>query len=153
MNSVVSFYDLQQVAVGHHCCEWFFRSLHMTSVKSNHWHRGFKELIPNFAIRDAGSDQHRLPTASTCVNLLKVVQLRISKLSQVTDVASCSFLDTLMRRCSEKSYSRLSTPTPALISPKSLCTIQLYLSFALSSSRIPLFSHFDHRNHRSSLRY
>jgi ubiquitin-protein ligase E3 C len=33
---------------------------------------GFKELIPNFAIRDAGEDQHRLPTASTCVNLLKL---------------------------------------------------------------------------------
>lgn len=33
---------------------------------------GFKELVPNFAIRDAGSDENRLPTASTCVNLLKV---------------------------------------------------------------------------------
>jgi len=33
---------------------------------------GFKELVPNFSIRDAGSDQLRLPTASTCVNLLKV---------------------------------------------------------------------------------
>ena len=28
--------------------------------------------MPNFAIRDAGSDENRLPTASTCVNLLKV---------------------------------------------------------------------------------
>ncbi|KAI0685222.1 HECT-domain-containing protein [Cytidiella melzeri] len=33
---------------------------------------GFKELVPNFAIRDAGSDESRLPTASTCVNLLKL---------------------------------------------------------------------------------
>ncbi|KAI0926648.1 hypothetical protein AcV5_007383 [Taiwanofungus camphoratus] len=33
---------------------------------------GFKELKPRFAIRDAGSDQNRLPTASTCVNLLKL---------------------------------------------------------------------------------
>ncbi|THH29658.1 hypothetical protein EUX98_g4538 [Antrodiella citrinella] len=33
---------------------------------------GFKELVPNFAIRDAGSDTQRLPTASTCVNLLKL---------------------------------------------------------------------------------
>ncbi|KAH8114432.1 HECT-domain-containing protein [Phellopilus nigrolimitatus] len=33
---------------------------------------GFKELQPNFSIRDAGNDQHRLPTASTCVNLLKL---------------------------------------------------------------------------------
>ncbi|PIL22973.1 transporter [Ganoderma sinense ZZ0214-1] len=33
---------------------------------------GFKELNPNFAIRDATDDQSRLPTASTCVNLLKL---------------------------------------------------------------------------------
>lgn len=34
--------------------------------------RGFKELVPKFAIRDAGRDNERLPTASTCVNLLKL---------------------------------------------------------------------------------
>ncbi|KAF9647283.1 HECT-domain-containing protein [Thelephora ganbajun] len=33
---------------------------------------GFKELVPKFAIRDAGRDNERLPTASTCVNLLKL---------------------------------------------------------------------------------
>ncbi|KAJ2931954.1 hypothetical protein H1R20_g5141, partial [Candolleomyces eurysporus] len=33
---------------------------------------GFKELVPNFSIRDAGTDSHRLPTSSTCVNLLKL---------------------------------------------------------------------------------
>jgi len=33
---------------------------------------GFKELVPKFAIRDAGRDSKRLPTASTCVNLLKL---------------------------------------------------------------------------------
>ncbi|KAF8811508.1 HECT-domain-containing protein [Phlegmacium glaucopus] len=33
---------------------------------------GFKELVPDFSIRDAGSDQYRLPTSSTCVNLSKV---------------------------------------------------------------------------------
>ncbi|KAF9078553.1 hypothetical protein BDP27DRAFT_1309750 [Rhodocollybia butyracea] len=33
---------------------------------------GFKELVPNFAIRDSGGDQNRLPTSSTCVNLLKL---------------------------------------------------------------------------------
>ena len=33
---------------------------------------GFKKLKPKFAIKDAGGDEHRLPTASTCVNLLKV---------------------------------------------------------------------------------
>ncbi|KAJ8508844.1 hypothetical protein ONZ45_g8914 [Pleurotus djamor] len=33
---------------------------------------GFKELVPNFSIRDAGTNEARLPTASTCVNLLKL---------------------------------------------------------------------------------
>ncbi|KDR77942.1 hypothetical protein GALMADRAFT_244909 [Galerina marginata CBS 339.88] len=33
---------------------------------------GFKELVPNFSIRDAGADEYRLPTSSTCVNLLKL---------------------------------------------------------------------------------
>ncbi|EJD34846.1 HECT-domain-containing protein [Auricularia subglabra TFB-10046 SS5] len=33
---------------------------------------GFKELVPLFCIRDSGNDQTRLPTASTCVNLLKL---------------------------------------------------------------------------------
>ncbi|PKI84585.1 hypothetical protein MVES_001753 [Malassezia vespertilionis] len=34
--------------------------------------RGFVELNPKFAIRNAGDDVSRLPTASTCVNLLKL---------------------------------------------------------------------------------
>lgn len=33
---------------------------------------GFSELNPQFAIRNAGDDVTRLPTASTCVNLLKL---------------------------------------------------------------------------------
>jgi ubiquitin-protein ligase E3 C len=33
---------------------------------------GFSGLVPKFSIRSAGEDQNRLPTASTCVNLLKV---------------------------------------------------------------------------------
>ncbi|KAG2018861.1 ubiquitin-protein ligase [Coprinopsis cinerea AmutBmut pab1-1] len=33
---------------------------------------GFKELVPHFSIRDAGTDELRLPTSSTCVNLLKL---------------------------------------------------------------------------------
>ncbi|KAI5118810.1 hypothetical protein M0805_005152 [Coniferiporia weirii] len=33
---------------------------------------GFKELQPHFCIRDSGVDQSRLPSASTCVNLLKL---------------------------------------------------------------------------------
>lgn len=38
---------------------------------------GFKELVPNFSIRDAGDDQYRLPTSSTCVNLLKVRYIHV----------------------------------------------------------------------------
>lgn len=33
---------------------------------------GFAQLNPKFAIRDGSSDQERLPSASTCVNLLKL---------------------------------------------------------------------------------
>lgn len=33
---------------------------------------GFKDLVPKFSLRHAGSDVERLPTASTCVNLLKL---------------------------------------------------------------------------------
>ena len=33
---------------------------------------GFEMLNPRFSIRDAGNDQSRLPTTSTCVNLLKL---------------------------------------------------------------------------------
>ncbi|KAI9452048.1 hypothetical protein BJY52DRAFT_1124708, partial [Lactarius psammicola] len=32
---------------------------------------GFKRLVPKFCTRDAGGDENRLPTSSTCVNLLK----------------------------------------------------------------------------------
>ena len=33
---------------------------------------GFNQLNPQFSIRDSGSDQDRLPSTSTCVNLLKL---------------------------------------------------------------------------------
>ena len=33
---------------------------------------GFAQLNPRFSIRDSGSDQTRLPSTSTCVNLLKL---------------------------------------------------------------------------------
>lgn len=44
----------------------------MLNLTSLFFNRGFKELVPKFAIRDAGRDNERLPTASTCVNLLKL---------------------------------------------------------------------------------
>ena len=34
--------------------------------------QGFKALLPRFTIRDSGLDQARLPSASTCVNQLKL---------------------------------------------------------------------------------
>ena len=46
---------------------------------------GFKELNPHFAIRDATDDQSRLPTASTCVNLLKVCRLLLVAEKVVVD--------------------------------------------------------------------
>ncbi|KDQ51194.1 hypothetical protein JAAARDRAFT_41256 [Jaapia argillacea MUCL 33604] len=41
---------------------------------------GFKELLPNFSIRDAGADENRLPTASTCVNLLKLPRYKSTRI-------------------------------------------------------------------------
>lgn len=40
---------------------------------------GFRQLSPLFAIRDAGSDEDRLPTSSTCVNLLKLPRYKSEK--------------------------------------------------------------------------
>lgn len=37
---------------------------------------GFSQLRPLFSIRDAGDDEERLPSASTCVNLLKLPRYR-----------------------------------------------------------------------------
>lgn len=41
---------------------------------------GFKELSPNFGIFKAGDDVNRLPTASTCVNLLKLPDYKNKRL-------------------------------------------------------------------------
>ena len=53
------------------CCIIFFGSP-MVSFSFFLFGGGFKELAPDFSIHNAGSDQYRLPTSSTCVNLLKV---------------------------------------------------------------------------------
>ncbi|KAJ1501440.1 Ubiquitin-protein ligase E3C [Coelomomyces lativittatus] len=37
---------------------------------------GFKELNPLICIRNAGTDQERLPTSSTCINLLKLPEFQ-----------------------------------------------------------------------------
>ncbi|KAI4749119.1 hypothetical protein E4T50_00640 [Aureobasidium sp. EXF-12298] len=37
---------------------------------------GFGSLNPRFTIRDSGEDEHRFPTASTCVNLLKLPRFK-----------------------------------------------------------------------------
>lgn len=41
---------------------------------------GFGNLNPKFSIRDSGSDQTRLPSTSTCVNLLKLPVYRDEKI-------------------------------------------------------------------------
>ena len=42
---------------------------------------GFSQLNPRFSLRDSGSDQERLPSTSTCVNLLKLpIYADLSKL-------------------------------------------------------------------------
>lgn len=41
---------------------------------------GFRALVPLFGIRNTGSDVHMLPTASTCVNLLKLPNYRNKQL-------------------------------------------------------------------------
>ena len=38
--------------------------------------QGFGSLNPKFGIRNSGSEKERLPTASTCVNLLKLPDYR-----------------------------------------------------------------------------
>ncbi|CAI4061675.1 hypothetical protein SKDZ_07G1190 [Saccharomyces kudriavzevii ZP591] len=42
--------------------------------------QGFKALDPKFGIRNAGTEKYRLPTASTCVNLLKLPDYRNKKI-------------------------------------------------------------------------
>ncbi|KAG9699200.1 hypothetical protein KCU95_g10769, partial [Aureobasidium melanogenum] len=37
---------------------------------------GFGSLNPRFTIRDSGDDEHRFPTASTCINLLKLPRFK-----------------------------------------------------------------------------
>ena len=75
-NSVGRCWGSLRAVVGLRCCTCcvvfldspvFLFCSHILSFGS-----GFKELVPNFSIRDAGADQYRLPTSSTCVNLLKV---------------------------------------------------------------------------------
>lgn len=41
---------------------------------------GFSQLHPRFSIRDAGSDEERLPSTSTCVNLLKLPMYSTAKI-------------------------------------------------------------------------
>lgn len=41
---------------------------------------GFSQLNPRFSIRDAGADQDRLPSTSTCVNLLKLPRFSNEKI-------------------------------------------------------------------------
>jgi len=76
---------------------------------------GFRELVPNFSIRDATEDQYRLPTSSTCVNLLKVGCLSVWCFQILTKSLVCSFQDILVRVLCGRNYSRQSTLVLGLI--------------------------------------
>lgn len=67
-------YDLSPAVLGRRYCAYSFPNgkPHKNANECFRMYRGFKELNPKFSIRDSGSDNSRLPTASTCVNLLKV---------------------------------------------------------------------------------
>jgi hypothetical protein len=102
-----------------------YQHIHRSTVANGYRisYRGFKELVPNFSIRDAGADQLRLPTASTCVNLLKVCRppllvytscfnfLRSSRITKVkrSSVRSCCKLSHRMQVliCHEKRRDRI----------------------------------------------
>ena len=64
--------DSLQVVVDPLFCLFVFLAFEFKTADLVTYYSGFKELVPNFCIRDAGTDQYRLPTSSTCVNLLKV---------------------------------------------------------------------------------
>jgi len=46
---------------------------------------GFKDLDPPFCIQNSGNDLERLPTASTCMNLLKLPDFKVSKTDDFND--------------------------------------------------------------------
>lgn len=49
---------------------------------------GFSQLNPRFSIRDSGSDENRLPSTSTCVNLLKLPMYRSASMLRKKLLAS-----------------------------------------------------------------
>ncbi|ORE07744.1 HECT-domain-containing protein [Rhizopus microsporus var. microsporus] len=78
-NTVLAGYDERDATIQNFwkALESFDNTLRMKFVKfvtscSRPPLLGFKELVPKFCIRNAGVDDDRLPTSSTCVNLLKL---------------------------------------------------------------------------------
>lgn len=63
--------------------------------------------MPNFSIRDSGTDENRLPTASTCVNLLKVSGSAVLLHHEIKAI-SRSCRDTRAEGSFEKSCCKLS---------------------------------------------
>lgn len=51
---------------------------------------GFKELEPLFAIRAGETDPTRLPSAATCVNLLKLPAYKVRRCPSVVFNKNCS---------------------------------------------------------------
>ncbi|KAJ1979654.1 ubiquitin-protein ligase (E3) [Dimargaris verticillata] len=62
---------------------------------------GFKELHPNVAIQSSGEESDRLPSASTCLNLLKLPEFPT---------------DELMKRCTHGVQNDYGTPLPHSLS-------------------------------------
>jgi HECT-domain (ubiquitin-transferase) len=61
------------------------RTLLCYILRTQTWVRsGFSGLVPKFSIRSAGEDENRLPTASTCANLLKVLFPFYTRLVELT---------------------------------------------------------------------
>ena len=49
-------------------------------VQMFHFHFPFQELDPPFCIQNVGAELERLPTASTCMNLLKLPDFKEPKM-------------------------------------------------------------------------
>ncbi|KDR68230.1 hypothetical protein GALMADRAFT_78846 [Galerina marginata CBS 339.88] len=65
--------------------QWQEHSLLRFVTGYSHTHvLGFKELVPNFSIHDDGSDENRLPTSCTCINLLKLPAYKSERQLQET---------------------------------------------------------------------
>ena len=57
----------------------------------------FQDLDPPFCIQNAGTEQERLPTASTCMNLLKLPDFRV-RINSLLFFISCGILSQFLEK-------------------------------------------------------